>query len=874
MKTQHARFKFKTVNDLLKKAQDVGVSLPFQESIDILFEPVKVGSKQVANRFVVHPMEGFDSTSDGAPTDLTFRRYRRYAEGGSGLIWCEATSVVPEGRSNPGQLWIHSKNAVDFKRLVEQTRNSAYKKYGSARDIMLILQLTHSGRYSKPVGKPNPIIAHHSTVLDPIHDLPSDYPLISDEELDTLQEKFVAAARLAAEAGFDGVDIKACHRYLVSELLASFTREESRYGGEFENRIRFLVETARKIRSAVPDIFVSSRLNLYDAIEYPYGFGVDQNDKSKPDLSEPIALIKKLTEISYPVLNVSIGNPYFNPHVGRPYDFPVAGMQSPNEHPLVGISRIISITGEIQKAFPQLPVIGTGYSWLRHYFPHVAAAAVESGNATLIGQGRGAFAYPDSVNDLAQTGQMDPHKVCITCSACTQIMRDGGRTGCVVRDSEIYGAEYRRVRKTAADVLKKEAERCRDCDSPMCQLACPANLDIPGFIKAYGKGDISKAYSILLENNIFPEMCALICPVEVQCKGACVENIFSRNPVAISEIQLAIAKQARTQGLAKIAIPKLPSGRKVAIVGAGPAGMSCAAKLLQFGHQVEIFEKASTLGGIPGTVIPFERIDSQIVLNEVDSLFINAKKMQRLIIHTDYPLNNKNNIESIRQKFDAVFLGFGLSVSMKLPGVASSPKGVVDALSYLKAVKSKRNIETGKTVAVLGGGNTAIDAAITAKEQGAQDVYIVYRRSFNEMPAWQKDRDAAMEKSIHFLILSQPLDYIERNGALAGLKIIRTQLGAPDESGRRRPEIIPGSEYVLTVEQVIEAIGQRIDEDTKEALGVIGLNRNGWIKVDACYRTSLADVFAGGDVINGGATAVQAVADGMKAAVEIHRVLT
>ncbi|MBD3289741.1 NAD(P)-binding protein, partial [candidate division KSB1 bacterium] len=391
-------------------------------------------------------------------------------------------------------------------------------------------------------------------------------------------------------------------------------------------------------------------------------------------------------------------------------------------------------------------------------------------------------------------------------------------------------------------------------------------------IKAYGEGDISKAYSILSENNIFPEMCALICPVEVQCKGACVENIFSRRPVAISEIQQAIAKEARVQGLVKISVPKDPSGKKVAIVGAGPAGMACAAKLLQFGHHIEIFEKASTLGGIPGTVIPFERIDSQIVLNEINSLFNDAKEKRRLAIQTDFPFNSKNNIESIRQNFDAVFLGFGLSVSMQLPGVASRPKGVIDALSYLRSVKSNGDTETGKIVAVLGGGNTAIDAAVTAREQGAQDVYIVYRRSFNEMPAWQKDRDDAMEKSIHFLILSQPLDYVERNGALVGLKIIQTQLGEPDESGRRRPEIIPGSEYVLNVDQVIEAIGQRMDDDTKKALGIIELNKSGWIKVDDCYRTSLTGVFAGGDVINGGATAVQAVVDGMKTAEEIHKV--
>jgi len=871
--SQHERFKFKNREVLLKKAEELNIELPFDDDINVLFDEVKIGERCVPNRFAIHPMEGFDADDKGTPGELCFRRYQRYACGGSGLIWFEATAVVHEGRSNPRQLWLHKENVNVFKQLVEKTRKAAFQNFGNNHDLTLVLQLTHSGRYSKPSGKPEPIIAHHSEILDPKQKLPDDYPLITDAELDQLQEKFVEAALLAEEAGFDGVGIKACHRYLVSELLASFTRENSKYGGSFENRTRFLRETAEKIKSNVKNVFVTSRLNGYDAIKYPYGFGVSANDYLKPDLSETKKLINELIKIDYPVLNLSIGNPYFNPHFGRPFDFPIAGFQPPEEHPLKGVFRIIEIVGQLQQEFPQLPLIGTGYSWLRHFFPNVAAAIVKQGKATFIGQGRGAFAYPNSVRDLQETGALDTHKVCVTCSACTQIMRDDGKTGCVIRDKEIYGPEYRKVRKMAADNLKKEAEKCRDCDSAMCQLACPAGLDVPGFIKAYGEGDIEKAYSILSEKNVFPEMCALICPTEVQCEGACLENILKAAPVTISEIQRTIAKQAQELGITTINISDKKSGKRVAVIGAGPAGIACAAKLLQTGHQVEIFEKAATVGGIPGTTIPMQRIDANIILSEVGKLFERAKEAGRLKIHTNYPLNAKNNLDSIKQKFDAVFLGFGLSASMSLPGATCHPHGIEDAITFLKRMKVKSDLTIGEKVAVLGGGNTAIDAAVVAKENGARDVYVVYRRSFNEIPAWPKERDLALEKGIHFLILSQPLDYVEKNGKLTGLKIARTELGEPDESGRRKPVINEGSEFVLKVNHVIEAIGQRIDEESKQAIGGIELNKNGWIKVNGDFLTSVDRVFAGGDIINGGTTAVQAVAEGMKAAESMNKML-
>lgn len=866
----HERFKFKTIEQIQEKVAELGLEIPFEKDLSTLFDKVKIGKHALPNRFAVHPMEGFDADMTGSPQDLAFRRYQRYAAGGSALIWLEATAVVHAGRSNPNQFYLHKDNVAVYKKLVEETRREALDA-GKVAPV-LILQLTHSGRYSKPEGMPAPIIAHHSPILDPKHNLPPDYPLITDEMLDELQEKFLRAAELAFEAGFDGIDIKSCHRYLVSELLASFTRENSRYGGSFENRTRFLRETLSKIHQKFPDKIISTRMNAFDAISHPYGFGVSETDYHTPDLAEPLKLVGMLQEIGISLLNVSIGNPYFNPHFGRPFDFPIRNLKVPEEHPLIGIDRFLKITRQIQEAYPNLPVIGSGYTWLRHYMPYIAAAVVKSGGATLIGQGRGMFAYPESVNELKAKGKMDPRKVCVTCSACTQIMRDGNHTGCVVRDSQIYGPIYREVKKRAQDVLKAEAGRCRDCFYPTCTDNCPAGVEIPDFIKAFAAGDIEKAYGHLAKRNLLPEICAYVCPSDVQCEGGCIENIFSGKSIRIRDIQEAVAKAARREGLVKVNLPEKTSGKQVAIIGAGAAGLTCAASLLQRGHLVTIFDARPKPGGIVRSLLPKSRISPEQVDEEVQALLENVPA-DRLEWQLGKPLTAEFNLTMLTEKFDAVFLGIGLTESIHL--FENTPEGVVDALKFLEQAKTGREPEIPAEVAVIGGGNTAMDAAVTAKNLGARDVYLIYRRSFAELPAWPKERDEALNAGVHFLVLSQPVAYsADDQNRLKSVSLARTKLGEPDASGRRRPVTLPGVASELPVEMVIEAIGQRTPEKLDQILPGVTLTKNGLIQLfDNSQATSLEMVFAGGDITNGGATAVQAVADAIKAANEMHEFL-
>lgn len=429
---EHETFSFKSSGELLEKAAELGIDLPFQESIDPLLESFYFQGRKIPNRLAIHPMEGFDGEPDGSPGETTFRRYRRYAEGGSGLIWFEATSIVPEGRSNPRQLMLHEGNLDIFKRLVMETRQSAYRVLGQSHNPFLVIQLTHSGRLSKPEGRPAPLAAAANPYLDKKD---SEVHILGDDELERLKETFIAAARLAREAGFDAVDIKACHGYLLHELLSAFNRENSKFGGkDFENRIRFHIEVFKKIQMREPGIIPALRLNFYDGIPYPFGFGMPIDGTSAIALSEPFAFIYRLLKVGCSLINVTMGIPHINPYIGRPFDRPLPGIPLPPEHPLEGILRLLTVAGRVQKRFPETAVVGTGYSWLRQFFPNVGAAVLARGEASFIGLGRSSFAYPDAPKDLMERGRLDANKVCITCSGCTGLMRQGQPSRCVVRD--------------------------------------------------------------------------------------------------------------------------------------------------------------------------------------------------------------------------------------------------------------------------------------------------------------------------------------------------------------------------------------------------------------------------------------------------------
>lgn len=444
------KFNFKTLDDIKARTKAVGAAIEYSDDLSFYGKPVKVGTLYAPNAFAILPMEGCDSEADGTPSELVRRRYRRFASGGAGLLWYEACAVVDEGRANPLQMYLHKGNVKAFASLLQEAGKAARDANGAAHRPVSILQLTHSGRYSRPADKNAPLVPQHDPLLDPRVGLDPKAPVLTDAYLDDLIGKYVESALLAREAGFDGVDLKSCHRYLLSELLAGRTRE-GRYGGSFENRTRLLLTILKEVRAAVgPDFIVACRLNVFDAHPYPYGWGVDKDDCWKPDLTEPLKLVRLLAEGGLDLLSNSAGNPYFRfPQVTRPFDQPTLGGETPAEHPLESVARLFGFTREIQKAMGSVPVIGNGYSWLRQFIPQAGAANLTARSCAFVGLGRAAFAYPDAPRDVLTKGSMDPKKVCITCSKCTQIMRDHGRTGCVIRDGETYLPLYNEARASA-----------------------------------------------------------------------------------------------------------------------------------------------------------------------------------------------------------------------------------------------------------------------------------------------------------------------------------------------------------------------------------------------------------------------------------------
>jgi glutamate synthase (NADPH/NADH) small chain len=531
----------------------------------------------------------------------------------------------------------------------------------------------------------------------------------------------------------------------------------------------------------------------------------------------------------------------------------------------------MKVTRKIQQTYRDLPVIGSGYSWLRYLFPYVGAAAVKKKWATLIGQGRGAFAYPDFVKDLKVYKKMDPYKCCVACSSCTQIMRDGGSTGCVIQDKEIYGPNYRAVRRLAPDTLKAEAERCRACETPFCQRECPAGLDVPGFIKAYADGDIKKAYKILAQKNAIPEICAYVCPTEVQCQGGCVEGLLTGQPVAIPDIQRAIAEQARKQGLIKLTQGKKRTNKKVAVVGAGASGIACTLNLLRKGHKVTIFDARPKPGGTVRYIIPAARIPYDKTDQELEGLLENAPA-DLLIKKYNTPLSLDNNLDRIAAAHDVVYLAMGLPESKTL---ATKPfKNLRGALDFLDEVKSQGSVKVPENVAVIGGGNAGMDTAITAKKNGARNVYMICFESFKTMPAWLSERQNALIEDVHFFTRFMPKEYISDNGNIKAVRMVHVHLADPDEKGFCKPIELPESDIEVKVDMVIEALGQKGPDNLSALLPGVSLTRNNLVAIgEDNHATSRAGVYAGGDLVNGGLTAVQAVADGIQAAAEIDKFL-
>lgn len=467
-------FKFRALSELEAESHRLGLDLRFGEDLSPLFRPVAIGPLSAGNSLCIQPMEGCDGTLDGRPDELTFRRYRRFGAGGAKIIWGEATAVIEDGRANSRQLLIDERTAPDLGRMLEDCRRSHREAFGADDDLVVGLQLTHSGRYS--YGRP--LIAFHDPILDPrtVVDKASgtvvnaSYPLLDDDYLKRLVDHYVTAARLAWRLGFQFVDIKQCHRYLLNELLAAKLRPGP-YGGSLENRTRLIRDIVQAIRAAVPELVLATRLNVFDCIPYrkasagsdgepcPWqapvrsAWGTSEQDPLKPDLAEPLWLIGELKKLGVALVNVSMGSPYATPHVTRPFEYPPPDGYETPEHPLIGVDRHFRLAAAVQQAFPDLPVVGSGYSYLQEFVFQAGAANIRDGRIRIVGVGRAALPQPDFARQLLEAGRLDRRRVCRTFSYCTALMRAKNNelgqyaTGCPPFDKDAYGEIWEEVKR-------------------------------------------------------------------------------------------------------------------------------------------------------------------------------------------------------------------------------------------------------------------------------------------------------------------------------------------------------------------------------------------------------------------------------------------
>lgn len=435
---KHEKFVYRSLEEIQAKAKELGVHLPFAADTEVLKTPFSFGNVTLPNRMGIAPMEGADALPDGSPSELTTRRYVREAIGGSGMIWFEAISIVPEGRSSAHQLMLTRENLENYKVFTETIREAGRKANGFAP--YLVMQANHSGRYSNPEGKPAPLIAYRHPEYEKLRKA-DDSCIVSDDYLKSLEEKFGEAAQLAKEAGFDAVDIKSCHGYLLAELTSAYNRP-GEFGGSFENRTRLLRNGIAAAKACEDEHFlVTARIGIFDGFAYPYGFGVKEGEGAVPNLEEPIRLMKSLYEdYKLPMVNLTMGNPYVSTHVTRPYD---QGKYVPDEHPLFGVARIINGIGQVKKAVPGMVISASGPSYLRQYSDLFAAGAIEEGLCDQVLFGRMSFANPEFPKQIMETGRMDARKTCVACGKCGDLIRAGKPTGCVVRDAETYLKYYR-----------------------------------------------------------------------------------------------------------------------------------------------------------------------------------------------------------------------------------------------------------------------------------------------------------------------------------------------------------------------------------------------------------------------------------------------
>lgn len=451
----------RSVEALQQRLAALGCELPADPEIltadagSPMAQPCEIGGVRVGNRWCIHPMEGWDAHPDGSPSEHTLRRWRMFGRSGAKLIWGgEAAAIQADGRANPNQTLAVASNRAGLAALLNELQTEHRRCFNQCDDLLVGLQLTHSGRFCRPNSKRlEPRIAYHHPLLDGKFgiDPADDSVVMSDDAVERLIDAFVDAAALAAKVGFRFVDVKACHGYLMHEFLSARVRP-GRFGGDYEGRTRLLRTVIERIRNEVPGLMIGVRLSAFDTVPfqtstevgrpyphqdllpYQYGFGVSTDNPLDYDLTETFQLLRDLQHWGVATVNISCGSPYYSPHIQRPAFFPPSDGYLPPEDPLLGVWRQIDVARRCKEACPGLAMVGTGYTCLQDYVPHVAQAVVRQGWIDLVGLGRMVLSYPELPADTLTKGALARKRICRTFSDCTTAPRNGLISGCYPLD--------------------------------------------------------------------------------------------------------------------------------------------------------------------------------------------------------------------------------------------------------------------------------------------------------------------------------------------------------------------------------------------------------------------------------------------------------
>ena len=456
-----------TVSGLKAHLATLGLDMPCDDIVasgpaSPLGSAFEFQGMRIGNRLGINPMEGWDGERDGRPSPNTFRRWQRFGESGGKLIWGgEAVAVRHDGRANPRQVTLTTETEPAIAKLREVLVEAHRGAVGNDDGLVIGLQLTHSGRFCKPNDntKFESQIAYHHPLLDRKFGYPADKPVMSDDEIKRLIDDYVRAAKQAKNCGYDFVDVKHCHGYLGHEFLSAVTRPGP-YGGPLENRTRFMREIIEGIRAEAPGLGIGVRLSAIDLVPfrpdpalsapgalgpgipeefrsllpYRYAFGVDEQDPTAYDLTEPKALLEILRGIDVRFVNITIASPYYNPHLTRPASYPPSDGYSPPEDPLVGVMRQVEVVRDLKAAFPDFCFMSSGFTYLQEFLPNVAQAVVRQGWTDVVGLGRMVLSYPEMPRDVIEGRGIQKKKICRTFSDCTTAPRNGLVSGCYPLD--------------------------------------------------------------------------------------------------------------------------------------------------------------------------------------------------------------------------------------------------------------------------------------------------------------------------------------------------------------------------------------------------------------------------------------------------------